>query len=123
MKVLIYSDETYDDAELLAAAIDKYNCENDFEPIECIIHNGIGVGPLIERWADEHGMPVMTIRAIPKFYGPLARKVQNNWLVTFGKPDAIIILSRISSRANNHLKELVAIHHIRLIHIEEGVLQ
>jgi hypothetical protein len=85
--VLVTGGRTFDDAELLDAALDALHAEHG---IDCIIHGlAQGADLMADHWAHARGIETFAIRADWKKYGSSAGPIRNGELLKQGKPDLV----------------------------------
>lgn len=78
-----YSDYTRLD-HVLAAVRDKHG-------VFCVLDGAApGADSLASRWAKENGFPLMEMPANWDFYDKRAGPVRNQWMLDYGRPDAVV---------------------------------
>jgi hypothetical protein len=88
MRVLVTGGRSFDDADMLDAALDDLNAEFG---ISCVIHGlAQGADTLAGYWAHKRKIEVFAIRADWKRYGKDAGPIRNGDLLKKGRPDLVL---------------------------------
>ena len=117
MKLLVYSEHSLFDDEVLEAALDSLPEDYPHDPVEVVVRTGMGQLDIeMERWAHLRGIPNVVVNSPNVDRTLSAWRVFNNHLILYGRPDMVLVFP---GKAAEHMVTICTAQHIRVKVMED----